>query len=164
MSKRSAAAVKGLTAQERFDFHLSRRFPKFSGRANRLVYRASGGRIGASKRNIPIGLLTTTGRRSGRARTVPVMYLDDGSRFLVVASNGGFDAPPAWYLNLIANPGAEFHTRSGVLRVHGRALDDDERAEVWDRLVRHNPLWGAFQSCTDRGTTVVALEQSTQAR
>lgn len=96
MSERSASAEKGLSSQERFDFRMSRRFPKLCGRVNLLVYRLTGGRIVARHRNIPVGLPTTTGRRSGRLRTVPIVYLDDGARFLVVASNSGLDAPPAW--------------------------------------------------------------------
>jgi F420H(2)-dependent quinone reductase len=160
MTEHTTSTLKALSRQERFDFRLSRLLPKLSGRANRAVYRFSGGRVGGAKRGIPIGLLTMTGRRSGKSRTVPVMYLDDGTRFLVVASNGGFDAPPAWYVNLKADPRAAFRTRSGTAKVVARDLTDAERTDVWGRLVLHNPLWGAFQSCTERQTTVVALERS----
>lgn len=160
MAENQTSVLKGLTRQERFDFRLSRRLPKLTGRANRAVYRLSGGRVGGANRGIPIGLLTMTGRRSGKSRTVPLMYLDDDIRFLVVASNGGYDAPPAWYVNLKSDPRAEFRTRSGVVKVTARDLTDAERTDIWARLVRHNPLWGAFQSCTERVTTVVALERT----
>jgi F420H(2)-dependent quinone reductase len=160
MAEQSPSSLKNLSRQERFDFRLSRAFPKLSGRANRALYRVSGGRAGGIKRGIPIGLLTVMGRRSGRPRTVPLMYLEVDSRFLVVASNGGFDAPPAWYLNLRALPTAEFRTRSGAVKVVARDLTETERASLWPRLVQHNPLWGAFQACTERQTTVVALERS----
>lgn len=147
-----------LTRQERFDLRLSRAFPKFLGRMNRLLIRLSRGRLGSSKRGIPIGLLTTRGRRSGRATTVPLMYLDDGERYLVVAANSGRDRPPQWFLNLKAHSAATFE-RNGTRRpVRARIVDEDERARLWPRLVRHNPLWAAFQSCTDRETAVVSLD------
>ena len=160
MAERNRGVLDGLSVQERFDFRFSRVLPKASGRANRAMYQLSAGRLGATHRGIPIGLLTMTGRRSGRQRTVPLMYLEDGTRFLVVASNAGFDAPPAWYLNLKAGPSAHFRTRSAEVSVTARDLTEAERSEVWDRLVEHNPLWGAYQSCTERRTTVVALERS----
>lgn len=160
MAEEDTSVLSSLSKKEQFDFRLSRRFPKFVGRANRAVYRLSGGRIGGANRGIPIGLLTMTGRRSGKPRTVPIMYLDEGTRFLVVASNGGFDAPPAWYVNLRADPKAEFRTRTGAFKVVARELTGSDRTAVWDRLVRHNPLWGAFQACTERENTVVSLEKS----
>lgn len=87
------------------------------------------------------------------------MYLDDGDRFLVVASNAGLDPPPAWYLNLKANPVAEFRTRAGTVKVAVRDLEGEERASIWPRLVKHNPLYGAFQASTDRINAVVALDR-----
>ena len=147
-----------LTAQERFDYRVMRRFPRLGVRSNRIVHRLSGGRIGGHKRGVPIGLLTTVGRRSGKQRTVPLMYMQDGDRFLVVASNAGLDAPPAWYLNLQDNAEATFRPRKEPLPVRGRELSESEQREVWRRMTSHNPLWGAFQECTDRRTAVVALE------
>lgn len=155
--------LESLSPKERLDFRMSRRFPKLTGRANRMAYRLSGGRIGSSNRGIAIGLLSMVGRRSGKVRTVPIMYLDDGPRFLVVASNAGFDAPPAWYLNLQADPNAQFQTRRGTVKVVARELTPAEHAAEWDRLVSYNPLWGAFQRCTQRRTAVVALETVSSA-
>lgn len=95
-----SVSASNLTRQERFDYRLMRRFPRFGVRAHRAAHRFTSGRIGGSKRGVPIGLLTTTGRRSGRRRSVPLMYMEDNGRYLVVAANAGQDAPPAWYLNL----------------------------------------------------------------
>jgi F420H(2)-dependent quinone reductase len=153
-----------LTRQERFDYRVMRRFPRLGVRSNRVVHRLSGGRIGGSKRGVPIGLLTTVGRRSGKRRTVPLMYMQDGDRFLVVASNAGLDAPPAWYLNLQADPEATFRPGSEPCQVRGRELSDAEQREVWGRMTSHNPLWGAFQECTARRTAVVALEPAPQGQ
>ncbi len=100
------------------------------------------------------------GRKTDKDRSVTLMYLDDGSRYLVVASNSGFDHPPSWYLNLLANPAATFRTRRGADSVIARDLLGDERADVWPRLVKLNPLWAAFQSCTSRENVIVALEHN----
>src|SRR5512134_392916 len=76
---------------------------------NRWVFRASGGRLGSRfLRGAPVGLLTTTGRKSGRPRTTPLIYLEDGERVVLVASQGGFPKHPIWYLNLGAHPAVEF--------------------------------------------------------
>lgn len=147
-----------LTRQERFDLWFSRALPKLSGRANRMVIRLSRGRLGVSKRGIPIALLTTTGRRSGRLRTVPLMYMQEGGRFLVVASNAGLDRPPAWFRNLESCPDATFEPGGRPVTVQARIVDDDERARLWPRLVAHNPLWAGFQSYTDRETAVVSFD------
>lgn len=145
---------------ERFDLWVSRSLPRLSTRGNRAVYRLSGGRVGGAKRGVPIALLTTTGRRSGRPRTVPVMYLETGGRVLLVASNAGFDAPPAWFFNLLAHPEAEWRTGSERRAMVGRVVDDAERDALWPRLIDHNPLWEAYQSYTDRRLPVVALEEA----
>jgi F420H(2)-dependent quinone reductase len=147
-----------LNRQERFDLWVSRALPKLIGRANLLLIRLSGGRLGSRKRGVPIGLLTATGRRSGSPRTTPLMYLEDGERYLVVASNGGHSRPPAWLLNLEANPQASFAPNGRRLRVRGRIIDAGERSRLWPRLVDHNPLWAGFQSYTERETAVVSLE------
>ncbi|HEV7885942.1 MAG TPA: nitroreductase/quinone reductase family protein, partial [Acidimicrobiales bacterium] len=83
------------------------RWNKWFGAGHRAVLRASGGRVGRRIGKAPILLLTTTGRRSGQARTVPLMYWSDGDRFAIVASNAGQDHAPAWYGNLLAQPAVE---------------------------------------------------------
>src|SRR6185436_10306842 len=76
-------------------------------RLHRWMYRMTGGLLGQSSSIGPMLLLTTTGRRSGQARTVPLLYMEDGGRFVVVGSNGGRPDPPACVLNLTANPRAD---------------------------------------------------------
>ncbi len=171
MVERDAASLKGLTPKEQIYFRRTRRMalrfpwgPRLFSGANRIVFRLTGGHLGGRLLGIPIGLLTTTGRHSGRNRTVPIVYLDDRPRFLVVASNSGFDAPPAWLLNLRMHPDAEMHTQAGVERVVAHELTDLEREEVWARLLEHNAMWGAYQSCTERQCAVVALERSPDNR
>jgi deazaflavin-dependent oxidoreductase (nitroreductase family) len=149
----------GLTDQERADFWLNRRHKKLPYMGHRLAFRITGGRLGGTRRGVTCGLLSTIGRRSGRTRTVPVMFLEDGSRLLVVAANSGFDQAPAWYLNLKANPSATFRTPKATFDVVARELADTERSEAWERVVRFNPIYRAFQACTVRTLAIVALER-----
>ena len=167
MEQHKERSLEGLTPEEQRYFNRGRRMlerfpkgPRYFSAAHRLVFRLTGGSFGGTVLGSPIGLLTTTGRHSGQTRTVPVVYLDDVSRFLVVASNSGLDLPPAWCLNLRANPEAEIRTRTGAERVIGRELTDSERTELWPRLLSHNAMWGAYQSCTKRQSAVFALEHS----
>jgi F420H(2)-dependent quinone reductase len=166
MSADDGHGRKGLTPREQARFRRFRRmvarFPqsrRLFGGGQRAAFRLTGGRLGGTLQGVPVGLLTTTGRRSGRARTVPIGYTDDGSRFLVAASNFGLDTHPAWFLNLRAHPDAEFRTRTGVERVVARELTDAEREELWPRLLEDHPVWGAAQSSTQRQIAIVALER-----
>lgn len=141
---------------------MAQRYPKgghlFS-KVNRALIRLTGWRMGGSMQGVRIGLLTTTGRHSGRPRTVPVVCLEDDSRFLVAASNTGLDSPPAWCLNLRAQPNAEMHTRAGAERVVAHELTDSERAEGWNRLLAYNPVLSGYQACTTRRIALFALER-----
>lgn len=166
MGEGDADDLNGLTPREQRRFRRFRRivarFPqsrRLFGGAQRAVFRLTGGRLGGTLQGVPVGLLTTTGRRSGRARTVPIGYTDDGSRFLVAASNFGLDRPPAWFLNLRAHPDAEFRTRAGIERVVARELTAPEREDLWPRLLEHHPVWGAAQSSTQRQIAIIALER-----
>lgn len=152
----------GLTDQERADFWFNRNHKKIPYLGHRLVFRLTGGRLGGTRRGVTCGLLTTTGRRTGRTRTVPIMFLADGDRFLIVAANSGFDPAPAWYLNLLANPSATFRTPKATFRVVARELTAAEREASWEKVVRFNPLYGAFQACTDRTIAVLSLQRAAQ--
>jgi deazaflavin-dependent oxidoreductase (nitroreductase family) len=90
--------------------------PRWVTRLHAWVYRRSGGRFLGRMGGQPVLLLQTTGRRSGGTRTTPVQYLADGETFVVVASNAGAARPPAWYLNLSANPHVQ-------MDVGGRSVD-----------------------------------------
>ena len=95
---------------------------------NNVVYRLSNGRVaGHVPGGAPICLLTTVGRKTGRARTVPLLYLPDGDNLVIVASKGGMSTHPAWYLNLQAEPQAVVETGSRRRAVH-RPGGDRRRA------------------------------------
>jgi len=126
-------------------------------RLHRWMYRMTGGLLG---RTSPVGtmlLLTTTGRRSGHARTVPLLYMEDGGRFVVVGSNGGRPEPPAWLLNLRANPDASIQVGSRHHRVRAEILDGAARGALWDRLTQYYAGWAHYQTLTDRAIPAVVL-------
>lgn len=126
-------------------------------RLHRWMYRLTGGLLGQSSSVGPMLLLTTTGRRSGQARTVPLLYMEDGGRFVVVGSNGGRPAPPAWLLNLRANPDAEVQVGRQHHRVRAEILDGAARGELWERLTRFYAGWAHYQTLTDRSIPAVVL-------
>ena len=131
---------------------------RVTGRIHAALYRATGGRIGHSAGRITNLLLTTTGRRSGQPRTVPLAYLADGERFIVVASNGGADRPPAWWANLRARPEASVQIGARVIPVTARAATVSEHAALWPRLTAVNPFFAQYAQITARRIPVVVLE------
>jgi deazaflavin-dependent oxidoreductase (nitroreductase family) len=128
------------------------------GALNTWVYRVSGGRLMSRlPTGAPVFLLTTTGRKSGQPRTVPLLYLADGHDFLVVASQGGAPQHPSWFLNLEANPRAEIELGRKRIQVAARRLDEEERAQVWPRFVAVYPPYKEYQRRTARRIPVVRL-------
>ena len=126
--------------------------------ANTWVYRLSGGRIGGRfRQGAPVLLLTTTGRKSGRPRTAPLLYLEDGENLVVVASKGGMSQHPVWYLNLEANPDVEVEIGTSRRRLRARRASDEEKAKLWPRLVAMYRDYDDYQARTDRSIPVVIL-------
>jgi len=103
-------------------------------------------------------LLTTVGRRSGEARTVPLIYLEDSERLVVVASQGGMPTHPGWYHNLVAHPRVTVETGRRIREMDARVADAVERAELWPRLVEMYDDYDDYQARTDRQIPVVILE------
>jgi deazaflavin-dependent oxidoreductase (nitroreductase family) len=128
----------------------------FSGLHNAL-YRATGGKIGSRFRGVPTALLTTTGRKSGKARTNPVLYLEDGDRKVLVASYGGDDRNPTWFLNLTANPEVTLQIGPTTHRMKAEVAGPEERARLWPKLVEMYSDYGNYQKKTDREIPVVIL-------
>jgi F420H(2)-dependent quinone reductase len=124
---------------------------------HRWMYRMTGGLLGQSSSVGPMLLLTTTGRRSGQPRTVPLLYMEDGARFVVVGSNGGRPRPPAWLLNLTANPSGEVQVGRLRHRVRAEILHGAARGDLWNRLGQFYAGWAHYQTLTDRSIPVVVL-------
>ena len=131
---------------------------KYFARAHIRVYRRTNGRIGAKLLWFPAALITTKGRRSGRLRTTPTLYLDDGDRVILPASFGGRDSDPAWYLNLESNPDVHVQIRSRHLDLRARDATEDERKRYWPRLIRMYPPYRGYRQAADRVIPMVVCE------
>jgi len=120
-------------------------------------YRLSGGLIGGHLGRLPILLLTTTGRKSGRKRTTPLVYLPDGENVVVIASNGGSDRHPEWWLNLRSEPTAEVQVGPDVSTVVAVKAEGDERDRLWRDVVELYHGYDEYRRMTKREIPVVVL-------
>jgi deazaflavin-dependent oxidoreductase (nitroreductase family) len=134
--------------------------------ANTVAFRLSRGRAAAHvPGGAPICLVTTTGRRTGRPRTVPLLYLpyrDD--QIVLVASRGGMSAHPAWYLNLRADPRAAVEIGANRVQMVARLATARERAELWPTLTAVYPRFEVYQRRTARFIDVMILAPTFPAR
>jgi deazaflavin-dependent oxidoreductase (nitroreductase family) len=110
---------------------------------NTQIYRLTRGRLWNKVGTAPVLLLTATGRRSGEPRTVPVVYLADSDRQIVIGSNAGHTRTPAWSHNLQANPEAEVQIGGRRRLVRARVAEGEERAELWRKM---NEMYEGFDS------------------
>jgi len=124
---------------------------------NVWVYRLSGGRVMGRMGAAPILLLTTIGRKSGKRRTVPLLYIEDGGRFVIVASYAGAPRHPVWFLNLEAHPQVELQVRSRRFPGTARRASAEEKAQLWPRLVAIYPAYADYQKRTTRDIPVVIV-------
>ncbi len=131
---------------------------KLAAKIHASLFRATDGRIGGRLVGSPVLLLVTTGRKTGLRRTTPLLYLQDGDRYVIVASNGGAAKHPVWWLNLQADPEASVEV--GGRKVHVRATEAQggEKARLWEELVRMYPSYEDYQKRTDREIPVALLE------
>jgi deazaflavin-dependent oxidoreductase (nitroreductase family) len=131
-----------------------------SARATQLhgwLVRHSGGRIAGRALGGDILVLRTTGRRSGRVRDAPLLFVPQGDGFVVVASNAASTRPPAWWFNLQDHPDAEAVLRGHTHPVRARAATGQERAELWPRLVQLYSGYSHYESIAKRELPVVVL-------
>ena len=124
---------------------------------HRFCYKLTGGAIGGGSAGMPILPLTTTGRKTGRPRTTPLLYVTDGENIVVVASNGGRPRHPHWWLNLEKNPEAEVQVRHQKRRVRAEEAIGEERERRWGLVVGTYPGYEEFQRATTRKIPVVVL-------
>ena len=128
------------------------------GKWNVPIYRATRGRVLGHIGRAPVLLLTTTGRKSGQQRTAPVVYLQDGERFVVIGSNAGNAKTPAWALNLLANPEAEVNAFGKLKRVRARVAQGEERDDLWRRSNEQYAGFDDYRGKTKRDINVFVLE------
>jgi deazaflavin-dependent oxidoreductase (nitroreductase family) len=134
-------------------FRLAQKFVDF----NVTLYRRTGGRLGNKVKGAPVLLLDHVGRKSGTARTTPVLYLKDGADLVIVASRGGSDAMPGWFFNLKANGATTIQIGTERRSVLARVADDEERERLWPRLVEMYRDYDIYQRRTDRKIPVLIL-------
>ncbi|NNE72125.1 MAG: nitroreductase family deazaflavin-dependent oxidoreductase [Acidimicrobiales bacterium] len=128
---------------------------------HRSLMKVSGGRIGWTAGKMPVLELITTGRKSGQPRaTMLTTPWQDGDSIAIVASRGGDDRHPAWFLNLRENPSVSVRTEAGTKKMNARILEGDERATVWDELSSKYQNYAGYQRKTEREIPVVLLEPS----
>ena len=122
--------------------------------------RETGGEVGHVWRNgAKILLLTTTGRTSGEARTIPLIYENDGDRYVIVASKGGAPEHPGWYRNLAKTPDVEVQVWDEVFPARARTAEGEERERLWRLAAEQWPAYDDYAKKTDRTIPVVVLER-----
>lgn len=126
-------------------------------RAQAWVYRRSGGRLWGRFKGRDVLLLSTTGHRSGRTRTTPLVYVADGDALVVAASNAGRDRDPGWVHNLRARPEAVVTRGGETSRRVARFADGEEAGSLWEHLVAHSPGFADYRAQTDRPFPIVVL-------
>ncbi len=124
------------------------------GKLNVPIYRATRGRLLGTWGRAPVLLLTSTGRRSGQPRTTPVVYLVEGQRIVLIGSNAGNERPPAWSLNLKADPDCEVQMGGKRRELRARVAQDEERDELWRAM---NEQYAGFDDYKQRTTRDIAL-------
>jgi len=122
-------------------------------------YQATEGEDGHYWQGALVLLLTTTGRQSGEERTTPLIYGRRGDDLLIVASKGGSDEPPAWFLNLEADPEVGVQVKGDVFRARARTASAEERPQMWRTMAGYWPDYDAYQRNTEREIAVVVLER-----
>jgi len=127
---------------------------------HRGVLKVSGGRLGWDAQNMPVLELTTTGRKSGRPHSVMLTSpVQEGNTSVIVASRGGDDHHPAWFLNLQANPEVEVAMKGGARRrMRARVATAEERARLWPLVVADHKNYAGYQRRTQREIPLVLLE------
>jgi deazaflavin-dependent oxidoreductase (nitroreductase family) len=121
-------------------------------------YEATDGEEGHDWQGTKTLILHTTGRKSGQTRKAPLIYGEHDGDYLIVASKGGADEPPAWYVNLLADPSATIQVWGEKLAVTARDATPEEKETLWPIMTKEWPAYDEYQTKTDRPIPVVVLE------
>ncbi len=136
-------------------------FLKIGVKIHAAIFRLSRGRVSASVGGVRMLLLTAKGRRSGKPRSVPLGYILDDASYLVIASYGGSNNHPAWYLNLLKEPRATVLASGRRIAVTAHPVDAEAREQLWPRVVAKAPIYQKFQDRTERQIPLVLLTPET---
>jgi deazaflavin-dependent oxidoreductase (nitroreductase family) len=122
-------------------------------------YRETDGREGHEWQGTTTLILTTTGRRSGQPRSTPLIYGQHGDDYVVVASKGGAEEHPGWYVNLRAEPEVDVQVKADRFRARARTATAEEKPELWEMMIGRWPAYADYQRKTSREIPVVVLER-----
>src|SRR3954463_10993579 len=121
-------------------------------------FRTNGGQVTGMFGGAPLVLITTTGAKSGKQRTTPVVYTTDGDNAVIIASKGGAPTSPDWYHNLVANPDVTVELPDETFEARARVAQGDERERLWRAHADLMPNFDEYQKATTRQLPVVVLE------
>jgi F420H(2)-dependent quinone reductase len=124
---------------------------------HRGIYSATGGRLGNRIAGMPVLLLTTVGRNTGKRRTSPLTYFEEDGAIVLVASYGGRPRNPAWFENLIANPKVDVRIGNDVRPMEARRATPAERTRLWPRIIETYDGYAKYQAMTDREIPLAVL-------
>ena len=124
------------------------------------IYRATGGKLLGRMGQSPILLLNSVGRKSGKKRATPLLYVVDGEGFVIIASKGGTPSHPAWYLNLKANPDATVEVGDRKVRVRAEEEGGEEKERLWQKMAEMYPTYDDYQKKTKREIPLLVLHPS----
>jgi deazaflavin-dependent oxidoreductase (nitroreductase family) len=136
---------------------------KHFGKVHELIYRLTGGRIGARMGWIDVALVETVGRRSGQPRCVPIACYPYRDSIVVSASNSGKESHPAWYLNMQANPAVTVQLRRESYKAIAEDVADEERDALWATIVQLNKHQGEYLEKAARNIPLVWLRRQATA-
>ncbi len=126
-------------------------------RENAEKYMASGGTEGTEMRGMPVVLLTSVGAKTGKLRKTPLMRVEHGGQYAIVASLGGAPKHPVWYYNVTKNPRVELQDGTVTGDYEAREVFGEEKAQWWERAVAAYPDYAEYQKKTDRAIPVFVL-------
>ena len=121
------------------------------------MYQRSGGKLGGKMRGFNVLLLTTLGRKSGKTYITPLGWFDHPDGYVIVASNGGQPANPAWYYNLINNPHITLQVLDRVMPASAEVLSGAARAQAWQQVIATAPFYADYEKRTTRAIPVILL-------
>jgi F420H(2)-dependent quinone reductase len=129
-------------------------------RFHTTAYKLSRGRVGGTSMGAPVALLEHVGRKSGKRRTSPLICTEDGENLVLIASKGGVDNHPAWYLNLMDAPVTDVWWKGRKRHVKARVAKGKERKRLWEQMVAAYRPYNSYQRRTEREIPVIVLEPS----
>jgi deazaflavin-dependent oxidoreductase (nitroreductase family) len=135
-----------------------RKILKVANSAHVALYRISRGKFGNKIANLPVLMITTFGRKSGKPYTNPVVYIEDGHDYLVSTSAGGMDWHPGWYLNLKSRPEARIEIGDKAFNVQSKIAESEERTRLYEKFKAASSNFMKYENGTSREIPVIRLE------